>query len=60
MPYTPKEVIAAYTENAEEENETEDELSLRTAIPREFIRKYIASADRALDAGGGAGRNAAL
>ena len=60
MNYTPKEVIEAYTENAAEENETEDELSLRTAIPREFIRKYISSADRALDAGGGAGRNAAL
>ena len=53
MPYDPKAVREAYDHVAEEEDRAEKELSLRTEIPREFIKRYLQASDVVLDAGGG-------
>ena len=60
MSYDPKEIIAAYTRNAGIEDQSEKQPSLRTEIPREFIKRYIQPSDTALDAGGGVGINAIM
>jgi hypothetical protein len=60
MSYDPEEVIRSYAENAEIEDRAEKGLSLRTAIPREYIRRYIHPSDKVLDAGGGVGMNAIM
>jgi ubiquinone/menaquinone biosynthesis C-methylase UbiE len=60
MTYDPQAVINSYTQNAQCEDEAEKGLSLRTAIPREFIKRYLTPADHALDAGGGVGINAIM
>jgi ubiquinone/menaquinone biosynthesis C-methylase UbiE len=60
MTYDPQAVINSYTRNAQCEDEAEKSLSLRTAIPREFIKRYLTPADHALDAGGGVGINAIM
>jgi SAM-dependent methyltransferase len=60
MKFDPAEIIRSYTEKAEEEDRAEKEPSLRTEIPREFIKRYIQPSDRVLDAGGGTGANAIL
>ena len=60
MGYQPEEIIRSYTENAEIENQSEKKPSLRTAIPREFIKHYIKPSDIVLDAGGGVGINAIM
>jgi ubiquinone/menaquinone biosynthesis C-methylase UbiE len=60
MKFDPAEIIRSYTDKAEEEDQAEKELSLRTEIPREFIKRYIQPSDRVLDAGGGTGANAIL
>lgn len=57
MPYDPRAVVASYEENAAAEDAAEKGGSLRTEIPRHFIRKYLTAADIALDAGGGTGVN---
>ncbi len=60
MPYDPKAVREAYDDVAEEEDRAEKEPSLRTEIPREFIKKYLQASDVVLDAGGGTGINAIM
>ncbi len=60
MSYDPREVIAAYEENAHYEDESEKTSSLRVEIPRVFISKYLQPSDVVLDAGGGTGSNAIL
>ena len=55
MSYNPKEIIRSYTQNAEIEDQSEKKPSLRTEIPRAFIKRYIQPFDTALDAGGGVG-----
>jgi ubiquinone/menaquinone biosynthesis C-methylase UbiE len=60
MSYDPEEVIRSYERNAEIEDRSEKELSLRTEIPREFIKRYIKPTDRVLDAGAGTGINAIM
>jgi len=56
--YDPERVKRIYDQMAGVEDRMEKEPSLRTEIPREFIRKYLKSSDLVLDAGGGAGINA--
>jgi ubiquinone/menaquinone biosynthesis C-methylase UbiE len=58
--YDPLEVIRAYTANAEIEDQAEVSHSLRTEIPREFIKRYLQPTDTVLDAGGGVGVNALM
>ena len=60
MNYDPEEIIASYTRNTGLEDQSEKQLSLRTELPREFIRRYIQPSDTALDAGGGVGINAIM
>ena len=60
MAYDPEMVRNAYNEVAEKEDSAEKNPSLRTEIPREFIKKYLKAADVALDAGGGTGMNAIM
>ncbi len=60
MPYDPEAVRKSYDRVAEEENSAEKMPSLRTEIPREFIKKYLKASDVVLDAGGGTGINAIL
>jgi S-adenosylmethionine-dependent methyltransferase len=60
MRYDPEEIIRSYAQNAEIEDQAEKGPSLRTEIPREFIKRYIDPSDIALDAGGGVGINAIL
>ena len=60
MSYNPEEIIRSYTRNAEIEDQSEKKPSLRTEIPREFIKRYIQPSDTALDAGGGVGINAMM
>lgn len=60
MPYDPQAVAASYEENAEAEDAAEKGRSLRTEIPRHFIRKYLKAGDIVLDAGGGTGVNAIM
>jgi ubiquinone/menaquinone biosynthesis C-methylase UbiE len=58
--YDPEEIIRSYTEKAEAEDQAEKGLSLRTEIPREYIKRYLKSEDNVLDAGGGVGINAIM
>lgn len=60
MSYDPDAVIAAYEQNAAVEDAAEKRGSLRTEIPRAFIRKYLKEHDVVLDAGGGTGVNAIM
>ena len=60
MRYDPNAVIHSYTKNADIEDRSEKAPSLRTEIPREFIRRYIKPTDVVLDAGGGTGINAMM
>lgn len=60
MSYDPEEIIRSYTEHAAREDQAEKGLSLRTEIPREYIRRYIRPVDHVLDAGGGTGINAIM
>lgn len=60
MPYDPEAVRRAYDRGADIEDQAEKSPSLRTEIPREFIKKYLKPSDVALDAGGGTGINAIL
>lgn len=60
MSFDPKDVIRSYSENAELEDQAEKGLSLRTEIPRVFIKRYINASDKILDAGGGTGINAIM
>jgi len=60
MAYNPEAVVESYEKNAEIEDESEKRPSLRTEIPREFIKKYLKASDVVLDAGGGTGINAIL
>ena len=41
MIYNPKKIKKAYDEIADEEDRQEKKLTLRTEIPREFIKKYL-------------------
>ncbi len=50
MPYDPQSIVESYEKNAELEDESEKGLSLRTGIPREFIKKYLKASDVVLDA----------
>jgi ubiquinone/menaquinone biosynthesis C-methylase UbiE len=60
MKYNPKKVKQTYDKVADEEDKQEKGYSLRTEIPREFIKKYIKKTDTVLDAGGGTGINTIL
>lgn len=60
MIYNPKKVKKAYDKIADEEDRQEKKLTLRTEIPREFIKKYLKKSDIVLDAGGGTGINAIM
>ena len=60
MSYDPQAVREAYNQSAEEEDEAEKKPSLRTEIPREFIKRYLKPSDVVLDAGGGTGINAIM
>lgn len=60
MTYNPDAVRDAYNRRAEVEDQAEKEPSLRTELPREFIKKYLRLSDVVLDAGGGAGINATM
>jgi ubiquinone/menaquinone biosynthesis C-methylase UbiE len=60
MPYDPDAVRKAYDREAQREDQAEKSPSLRTEIPREFIKKYLKPSDVVLDAGGGTGINAIL
>lgn len=61
MKYSPEKVSSRYDEISGTEDRMEKEkCSLRTEIPREFIRKCLKKSDVALDAGGGAGINAIM
>jgi ubiquinone/menaquinone biosynthesis C-methylase UbiE len=58
--YDREEIIRSYTVNADSEDQAEKGLSLRTQIPREYIKRYIRPSDWVLDAGGGTGINAIM
>jgi len=60
MPYDPEAVRKSYNHVAEEEDRAEKMPSLRTEIPREFIKKHLNASDVVLDAGGGTGINAIM
>ena len=60
MTYNATAVQEAYDKVAEEEDRAEKSPSLRTEIPREFIKKYLKPTDIVLDAGGGTGINAIM
>jgi len=60
MKYDPNKVKSRYDEIADEEDRQEKKPTLRTEIPREFIKKYIKKTDVVLDAGGGTGINAIM
>lgn len=60
MAYRPQAIRDAYNQVAEEEDRAEKQPSLRTEIPREFIKKYLKASDVVLDAGGGTGINAIM
>ena len=55
-----KNIAIRYDEIADEEDRQEKRLSLRTELPREFIKQFISKNDVVLDAGGGTGINAIL
>ena len=60
MSYNPQAIRKAYNQAAEEEDKAEKQPSLRTEIPREFIKRYLKASDVVLDAGGGTGINAIM
>lgn len=60
MDYDAQAVREAYSRAAKEEDWAEKKPSLRTEIPREFIKKYLNPSDVVLDAGGGTGINAIM
>jgi len=60
MKYYPKKVKQIYDKIADEEDMQEKKPTLRTEIPREFIKRYIKQTDFVLDAGGGTGINAIM
>jgi ubiquinone/menaquinone biosynthesis C-methylase UbiE len=60
MTYDPAAVRKAYNQVVEEEDQAEKDRSLRTEIPREFIKRYLKPSDVVLDAGGGTGINAIM
>ncbi|MFN2270914.1 MAG: class I SAM-dependent methyltransferase [Anaerolineae bacterium] len=60
MSYNPQAIREAYNQAAEEEDKAEKQPSLRTEIPREFIKRHLKPADIVLDAGGGTGINAIM
>jgi ubiquinone/menaquinone biosynthesis C-methylase UbiE len=60
MGYSPAAVREAYDAIAEREDQFEKSFSLRNAIPREFIKRYLRASDVVLDAGGGSGINAIM
>jgi hypothetical protein len=60
MKYDPSAVRDGYDRMAEGEDRAEKKRSLRTEIPREFIRRHLIESDEVLDAGGGAGINAIM
>jgi ubiquinone/menaquinone biosynthesis C-methylase UbiE len=60
MTYDPETVRKAYNRGADQEDQAEKIPSLRTEIPREFIKKHLKPSDVVLDAGGGTGINAML
>jgi len=60
MKHTQNKTKMIYNKIADEEDRQEKEHTLRTEIPREFIKKYIKKSDVVLDAGGGTGINAIL
>ncbi|MBI2518993.1 MAG: class I SAM-dependent methyltransferase [Bdellovibrio sp.] len=60
MKYDPMKVKSRYDEIAEEEDRQEKRPTLRTEIPRTFIKKYLKEVDVVLDAGGGTGVNAIM
>lgn len=60
MIYNAKKVKELYNKVADDENEAELNKSLRTEIPREFVKKYLKKEDIVLDAGGGTGINSIL
>lgn len=60
MTYNAEEIIRSYTRNAAIEDQSEKKRSLRTEIPREFIKRHIKPTEIALDAGGGVGINAVM
>ncbi|MFL7794227.1 MAG: class I SAM-dependent methyltransferase [Anaerolineae bacterium] len=60
MSYNPQAIKEAYNQAAEEEDQAEKQPSLRTEIPREFIKRYLKPSDLVLDAGGGTGINAIM
>lgn len=60
MDYDPQAVREAYNQAAEEEDKAEKQPSLRTEIPREFIKRHLKPSDVVLDAGGGTGINAIM
>ncbi len=60
MTYDPAAIRKAYNQVAEEEDQAEKGRSLRTEIPREFIKRYLRPSDVVLDAGGGTGINAIM
>jgi ubiquinone/menaquinone biosynthesis C-methylase UbiE len=60
MSYDPESVRKSYDRLAEEEDRAEKMPSLRTEVPREFIKTYLKASDVVLDAGGGTGINAIM
>lgn len=58
--YNPEEVKKNYNQVVDREDRDEKKKSLRTEIPREFIKKYLKEDDMVLDAGGGTGINAIM
>ena len=60
MSYNPQDIIESYHKNRAVEDRAEKDRSLRTEIPREFIKRYLKSDDEVLDAGGGTGINAIM
>jgi ubiquinone/menaquinone biosynthesis C-methylase UbiE len=60
MGYNPEAVREAYDTIAQREDQFEKSFSLRNAIPREFIKRYLKASDVVLDAGGGSGINAIM
>jgi len=60
MRYNPDKVKKRYDEIADEEDQQEKRQTLRTEIPREFIKRHIRKNDVVLDAGGGTGINSIM
>ena len=60
MEYDAGAVREAYESVAEEEDKAEKQPSLRTEMPREFIKRHLTTSDVVLDAGGGTGVNAIM